>query len=274
MQSALTSTPRINDEEFAQIQRLIMDWAGISLGPNKRTLVVGRLSKRLRHYQLDSFSQYLNQRVARDPQEKQVMIDLLTTNETYFFRESAHFDFLTGEALPQMAQRRPLRLWSAACSTGEEAYSLAMVAAGTLPHNDWRILATDINQSVLETARRGLYDIAAADRIPQSYLQSYCLKGVRSQAGLMLIKPELRQRVEFRQLNLHDEQASLGTFDIIFLRNVMIYFDLDTKRRLIARMEQRLNPGGYLILGHAESLNGLDHPLTMRRPSIYQKSVG
>ncbi len=262
---------QISDQEFAQVQKLILEWAGISLGPNKRPLVIGRLSKRLRHYQVSSFADYLARPLRENPGERQIMIDLLTTNETYFFREPAHFDYLAHHIVPNLTNR-PLRIWSAACSTGAEPYTLAMVLSEALPDGDWSILATDINSSVLETAQSGLYDISAADKIPQRYRERYCLKGVRSKAGLMMIDPKLKSRISFQQFNLHTALDRLGSFDVIFLRNVMIYFNTDTKQRLIARMEQSLNPNGYLIVGHSESLHGLGRTLTMRKPSIYQKA--
>jgi len=267
--SAFNHPDQITDKEFAQSQKLILDWAGITLGSNKRPLVIGRLAKRLRHYQLKSFSGYLSGPLRQNPEEQQIMIDLLTTNETYFFREPAHFEYLQ-QILPQLTGR-PLRLWSAACSTGAEPYTLAMVLSEALPSGDWSILATDISKTVLETARSGLYDISAADKIPLHYRKQYCLKGVRSKAGLMMIDPKLKQKISFQQFNLQSELDQLGNFDVIFLRNVMIYFDTETKQRLVTRMEQRLNPGGYLIVGHSESLNGMGRSLTMRKPSIYQK---
>lgn len=262
---------QISDQEFSQVQKLILEWAGISLGPNKRPLVIGRLSKRLRHYQMASFSDYLSRPLRENPGERQIMIDLLTTNETYFFRESAHFDYLAQHIVPAL-RSRPLRIWSAACSTGAEPYTLAMVLSEVLPDGDWSILATDINTSVLETARSGLYDISAADKIPPHFRERYCLKGVRSKAGLMMIDPKLKSRISFQQFNLQTTFDRIGSFDVIFVRNVMIYFNAETKQRLIARMEQSLNPGGYLIVGHSESLHGLGRHLAMRKPSIYQKT--
>jgi chemotaxis protein methyltransferase CheR len=273
MMNATASRPfEITDAEFTQVQRLIMEWAGISLGPNKRPLVVGRLSKRLRHYQLQTFTEYLNQPLRQNPGERQIMIDLLTTNETYFFREPAHFEFLQQHVLPKFAAQDSVRVWSAACSTGEEPYTLAMVLADQLGDKNWSILATDINTSVLEVAQSGLYDIGTADKIPRHYLDRYCLKGVRSKEGLMMMEPNLRQKIRFQQLNLQGDFTRLGTFDVIFLRNVMIYFNADTKKQLISRMAYRLNTGGYMFVGHSESLNGMTDQLVMKKPSVYQKT--
>lgn len=273
MKQLASLTLQITDREYQQIQGLIFEWAGISLGPNKRPLVVGRLSKRLRHYGLTSFTDYLTGPLKQQPEEQQIMTDLLTTNETYFFREPAHFDFLKQQALPKLANQGKVRVWSAACSSGEEPYTLAMVLDEALPGVNWSILATDISMTVLEVAKAGLYGLNASHKIPQHYLQRYCLKGVRSQAGVLRIDPALQRRIDFQQLNLQADFEQVGSFDIIFLRNVMIYFDTPTKQRLISRMERRLNPGGYLIVGHSETLNGLGQSLTMCRPSIYQKTV-
>ena len=261
---------QITDREYSQIQNLILDWTGISLGPNKRPLVIGRLGKRLRHYQLATFSEYLIHPLQRAPEERQVMIDLLTTNETYFFREPAHFEYVEQQILPHL-KSRPVRAWSAACSTGEEPYTLAMVLANHLDQTDWSILATDINRTVLDIAQSGLYDLSAADKIPPRYRERYCLKGVRAKAGLMMIEPSLRDRIQFQPFNLQSDGSRLGQFDLIFLRNVMIYFNLETKRSLISRMVDRLNPGGFILVGHSETLNGLNPQLVMKKPSIYQK---
>ena len=274
MNQLVSMTIQITDREYRQIQELIHEWAGISLGPNKRPLVVGRLSKRLRHYGLSAFTDYLAGPLKQQPDERQFMIDLLTTNETYFFREPAHFDYLQQQILPKLATQGKARVWSAACSSGEEPYTLAMVLDESLGSMDWSILATDISTTVLEIAKAGLYDLSASSKIPQQYLQRYCLKGVRSQAGVLRVDPQLQRHINFRQLNLQSDFEQLGSFDVIFLRNVMIYFDAPTKQRLISRMERRLNPGGYLIVGHSETLNGLSQNLTMRKPSIYQKTTG
>jgi len=260
----------ISDREFRQIRDFIYEVAGISLTDAKKALVCGRLGKRLRHYGLKKFSDYLRLvSGGAHPEERQMMVDLLTTNETYFFREPRHFDYLREEILPRF-RGQPLRVWSAACSTGAEPYSLAMTLAGEHGGDNWHITATDISARVLETARRGLYTLAEASRIPPAYLHKYCLKGVRSQAGQFMIERRLREAIEFRPLNLNGPWTGLDRFHVIFLRNVMIYFDPPTKARLIERMARQLVPGGYLVVGHSESLNGIQGPLRTMVPSVYR----
>ncbi|NHC06930.1 chemotaxis protein methyltransferase CheR [Azonexus fungiphilus] len=263
----------ISDQEFALFQRLIHRIAGINLADSKKVLLVGRLQKRLRHYGLDSFGRYY--RLLADgehPEELQTMVDLLTTNETYFFREPKHFDFLRDEVLPGRRPGAPFRVWSAASSTGEEAYTLAMLLAECLPGQPWEIVGSDISTQVLEKARRGHYPIERNEGIPRHLLVKYCRKGVRSQAGTFLIASELRERVSFRQINLtRPIDPEIGRFDVIFLRNVMIYFNPETKRQVVGHLLPQLLPGGYFIIGHSETLNGIDSGLRQVRPTIYRK---
>jgi chemotaxis protein methyltransferase CheR len=262
----------ITDQEFTLFQRLIYKLAGISLSDAKRVLLVGRLSKRLKHYRFDTFSQYYRLLASGDhPQEVQQMVDLLTTNETYFFRESAHFDFLRDRIIPHWRGKPPFRVWSGASSSGEEAYTIAMVLAEHLPNTPWEIFGSDISMTVLAKAAAGLYPLERIEGIPEGFLKKYCLKGVRAQEGYFLIRPELRQRVRFEQLNLTLPIAGIGDFDVIFLRNVMIYFDAPTKRQVIANMLPALKPDGHFIVGHSESLNGLSDELAPVKPTIYQR---
>lgn len=262
----------ITDQEFALFQRLIYKIAGISLADSKKVLLVGRLQKRLRHHQLENFGQYYRLLAGgRQPAELQTMVDLLTTNETYFFREPQHFDFLRDEILSTW-RGGVFRVWSAASSTGEEPYTLAMVLAEHLAGRNWEVVGSDLSTRVLEKARLGHYPMNRNEGIPPGFLRKYCLKGVRSQAGTFLISSELRRRVAFRHLNLTlPIDRDLGLFDVIFLRNVMIYFDTETKRRVIAHLLPHLALGGHLIIGHSETLNGLDTGLVAVRPTIYRK---
>ena len=262
----------ITPAEYDEFAKLIYKLASIHLGSNKDTMVSGRLNRRLRHYGLKTFSEYLD--IVNDPAntaERQVLVDLLTTNETYFFREPRHFDFLLEEVIPRFGPGRTPRIWSAACSTGEEPYTLAMIMAQARGSGAWEIVATDINQQVLEQARSGLYPMEACEKIPLDCLHKYCLKGVRGQMGKLLIDKQLRNRVRFMTLNLTGEWQDIGEFDVIFLRNVMIYFDQATKRKLVGRMVQRLRAGGYLIVGHSESLTGVCDKIRAVWPSIYRK---
>jgi chemotaxis protein methyltransferase CheR len=265
----------ISDQEFALFQKLIYEIAGIALTDAKRVLLVGRLSRRLKAYDFDTFSQYY--RFLTGPEqggELQTMVDLLTTNETYFFREPQHFEFLAQQILPQLRGSGRLRVWSAASSSGEEAYSIAMTLAEHC-NDDWEVFGSDISLRVLDKARNGLYSLERTDGIPTHCLKKYCLKGVREQTGKLLITPELRQRVSFAQVNLTQpikNTGGIGEFDVIFLRNVMIYFDMATKRKVIENMLQFLKPNGYFIVGHSESLNGITQKLSALRPTIYRRT--
>ncbi|WP_300452720.1 protein-glutamate O-methyltransferase CheR [Accumulibacter sp.] len=265
--------PAITDQEFSLFQRLVHQIAGIKLADNKKALLVGRLQKRLREHQLGSFGDYYRMvSSGRQPAELQTMVDLLTTNETYFFREARHLEFLRDEILGQRPTGGTLRLWSAASSSGEEAYSLAMVIADTVPGNArWEVFGSDISTQVLAKARAGRYPLERNEGIPEACRRKYCVKTSDDPHGF-LVAPAIRQHVRFAQVNLtRPIDPRLGLFDVIFLRNVMIYFDSETKRQVIANLLPQLLPGGYLIVGHSESLNGITDRLKSVKPTIYRK---
>ncbi|MEF8698833.1 MAG: protein-glutamate O-methyltransferase CheR [Candidatus Accumulibacter sp. UW26] len=267
------SASHITDQEFALFQRLIHKLAGISLSDAKRVLLVGRLGRRLTHYRFDTYSQYYRLLTSgAHPQEVQQMVDLLTTNETYFFREPQHFDFLRDLLLGERRGGAPFRIWSGASSSGEEAYSMAMVLAEHRADAPWEVFGSDISLTVLARARAGIYPQERISGIPPAWLRKYCLKGVRSHEGKLLIDDTLKQRVSFAQVNLTQPIKGVGQFDVIFLRNVMIYFDSDTKRKVIDNMLPSLKPGGYFVVGHSESLNGISSRLKTVKPTIYQES--
>lgn len=268
----MSSERSITDQEFALFQRLLYKLSGINLSENKKVLLVGRLQKRLREYGLETYTQYYRLLSSgENPAEVQTMVDLMTTNETYFFREPKHFDFLRDEVLRGRFSNEPFRIWSAASSTGEEAYTMAMVLAEALSRQPWEVVGTDISTQVVEKARRAHYPMDRNEGIPPALLNKYCLKGVRTQAGTFLIDAKLRDHVNFYHANLTQPlPANLGMFDVIFLRNVMIYFDQDTKRKVVGHLVQHLKPGGYFIVGHSETLNGIENGLSMLRPTIYQ----
>ncbi|MFZ4535285.1 CheR family methyltransferase [Propionivibrio sp.] len=263
----------ITDQEFALFQRLIYKIAGISLSDAKKILLVGRLTRRLKVYDLGNFSQYYRMLSSGEhPEELQTMVDLLTTNETYFFREPKHFDFLRDEIIAKRNSPATFRLWSAASSSGEEAYSLAMTLAEALPGTPWEIVGSDISTQVLGKAVAGHYSLARTEGIPAGYMRKYCLKGVRSNDGTFLIAADLRKKTSFCQINLmHPVEADIGEFEVIFLRNVMIYFDPETKARVVHNLLPRLKKGGYLIIGHSETLNGITDRVDCIRPTIYRK---
>lgn len=262
----------LNEREFKQFQEWLYQTTGINLSAAKKALVAGRLSKRLKHHQLSSYGEYFRLIMSDNATaEFQMAVDLLTTNETYFFREPKHFEFLRQKVLPNIVPAKPFRLWSAACSSGEEPYSIAMILSECLKTTQWEIHGSDISTHVLGIARNGHYPLARARTIPQDLLSKYCLKGIGRQEGTFLMVPELRQKVQFSQINLNEPLPNTGEYDVIFLRNVMIYFNQETKRKVVARMLPRLKSGGYFIVSHSESLNGISEGLTLVSPSIYQK---
>ncbi|GGX16503.1 CheR family methyltransferase [Undibacterium macrobrachii] len=263
----------LKKNEFEWISRFLYERTGIALNDGKQALVMGRLDKRLRKRDLLSYSDYfalLGRPGYED--ETTVAIDLLTTNETYFFREPKHFDFLKNVAFPQYQRQKQIRIWSAASSSGEEAYTIAMTLAEYFQGSDWEVIGTDISTRMLEKAQRGLYPMLAADKIPKPLLKKYCLKGRDEFEDFFLFDSSIRQRVHFSIANLIEPLPELGMFEVIFLRNVMIYFDKDTKKRLVEKITTKLRTGGYFIVSHSESLNGLDSPLKLIAPSIYQKT--
>ncbi len=269
---AAAGAASINDREFQDIRSWIHQVAGINLSNQKKALVMGRLSARLKHHRLASYSEYFRLlKSGAQPVEVQIAIDRLTTNETQFFREPKHFDFLRDRILTSRSSRHVFRAWSAAASSGEEPYSIAMTVAAALGDAPWEVIASDLSSRVLELARTGHYSLARAKNIPRSLLQAYCLKGVGTQDGTFLVGPQLRSRVRFEQINLVGALPQLGMFDVIFLRNVMIYFDMPTKRNVVARVLRHLRSAGYLIVGHSESLNGVTDAFEPVVPSIYRK---
>ncbi|WP_437676507.1 CheR family methyltransferase [Sorangium sp. So ce131] len=302
----------LSDDEFALFQKLIKRLSGIALGPQKKPLLVCRLAPRLRALGLRSFGEYYR-RVAAPGGEGELvhMLDCICTNETRFFREREQFELLEREILPAWQENaghgapdapgrrapparagRPLRAWSAACSTGEEPYSIAMALLGGLPSLDrsgaarqappWAggastgapgvsVLATDLSTRALGQAQRAVWPIERASEIPDRHLRSYMLRGTGASAGLMKARPELRRVVSFRRFNLLDAAPErFGLFDLIFCRNVLIYFDAATRASIVARLIASLAPGGYLFLGHAEGLHGTDHRVRCVAPSVYR----
>lgn len=267
--------PTITEAEFTRFQRFIFEAAGITLSSAKEALVGGRLAKRVQECGLGSYAEYFRLLASgKAPGEVQTAVDLLTTNETYFFREAKHFDLLRRLTSEARDLTQPFRVWSAASSTGEEAYSIAMVLADRLEGGRWEVVGSDISTRVLERARRGHYQMARAEHIPPAYLQRFCRKGMGAQHGTLLIERALREKVRFLHVNLNVTLPELGTFDVIFLRNVMIYFNEDTKRRVVARLLSALKPSGHFVIGHSETLNGISEAVRPLAPSIYCKLPG
>jgi chemotaxis protein methyltransferase CheR len=264
----------IKDREFRLFRQMIYRIAGIDLSDSKKAMVGGRLAKRLRHYALTSYGDYFRLLEQGDRDELQVAVDLLTTNETYFFREPKHFDLLRERLGPMRSTGQPVRVWSAACSSGEEPYSIAMVLTQVLGAAPWEVIGSDISSRVLDRAQDGIYTKERMKGMPPHLAPNFFLKGVGSQAGKFQITAELRSRVRFMQINLNADLPNLGKFDFIFLRNVMIYFDVPTKKQVIARMLPLLRPEGYFLVGHSETLTNIAGGLTTVRPSVYKLQAG
>lgn len=261
----------LSNREFQQFRDMIHEVAGIAMSESKRQLIAGRLNKRLKHFALNSYGDYYRL-LMKDKVELQNAIDLLTTNETYFFREPKHFEFLREHLAGELKRGgQPLRIWSAACSSGEEPYTLALLLADCLGSRPWEIVASDISTRILEKARSGIYPLDEACGIPQDLLYRHCLQGTGRHAGMFTLEPALKRRISFHQINLNNALPDVGLFDVIFLRNVMIYFDQHTKRQVVQRLAARLRPGGYFFISHSESLNGISEELHSLRPSIYHK---
>ena len=262
---------KLTDKEFQLFKDFIHKVSGILMKQEKKVLVESRLAKRLRHYDCDSYKEYYDILI-NDMAEQQTFIDIITTNETSFFREMHHFEFLKNQVLP--SKTSPVRIWSAAFSIGAEAYSTAMVCDDTLASKNikFEILCSDINAEVLNTAQKGLYPIKFASQIPQNYLKKYCLKGRDSYTGSFLINDTLKNNFLFKRVNLLEQVSSdFGEFDVIFLRNMLIYFDTPEKKMIVENVASRLKKGGYLLLGHSESLFNITNCVSQLKPTIYTK---
>jgi chemotaxis protein methyltransferase CheR len=274
---------QMSDKDFLRLSEFIRSSCGIKLPPAKKTMLEGRLRKRLRALTLQSFGKYCEYLFNSKGTESEYMhmIDAVTTNKTDFFREPDHFDYLTGRVLPELVRsygigsRKRLNVWSAASSTGEEPYTLAMVLsefAQGCAGFQFSILGTDISSAVLEKAKSAVYEHESVTPIPMALRRKYLLKGKDKNRGLVRIIPELRASVEFRRLNLMEEDYGIDEpMDIVFCRNVLIYFDRPTQEKLVNRLSYYLMPGGYLFVGHSESLHGMDLPLVQTSTTIYRK---
>lgn len=273
----------MRDSDYQFIRNLVYERSRINLGSDKRELVAARLGKRLRAMQLASITEYCSfLRTAEAQDEVANLIDAISTNHTFFFREAHHFEFLRANILPELVGRRSaerwpvLRFWSAASSSGEEAYSLAITLAEVLPAlaGDWawHIDATDISHRVLDRARAAIYSgEGVVGHVPPLLVTKYFQNGFGPQAGNYRVKPVLQEHVAFSHLNLIDGAFRFSDpFQVIFCRNVMIYFDRPTQEQLVERLAGQLVPGGYLMVGHSESLTGIRHPFTLVAPAIYR----
>lgn len=272
----------MTDGEFARFRLLIERETGIHVSDAKRALLVSRFGRQLRRLGLETYDQYYEVVTSGSGDEKQTFIDAICTNETRFFREPRQFEFLRNECVPLWRRQREtnlrsrsLRIWSAACSTGEEPYSLSMVLTDLLPLMegwDCRIVATDLSRRALEAARTGVWPISRAKDIPHEYLLRYMFRGVHDRSGTMTAGLDVRAPITFGQLNLASDHYDLGMrFDAIFCRNVLIYFNGEVRAEVVKQLLRHLLPGGYLFLGHAETLNGMDGIPRSAVPNVYVK---
>jgi chemotaxis protein methyltransferase CheR len=277
----LPSEAPLTAQAYDFLANLVYEHSRIRLGPDRQSLVAGRLRQRLLALGLETYDDYCL--LLKSPQgadEVDALIDLISTNHTHFFREPSHFDLLSQQILPRLAEKsiagmRPLRFWCAACSSGEEVYSLAIVLAEfsrLRPAVHWQIEASDISQRMLERCQQGIYD---ADKVsvPQpEWLERYFLRGIGEREGYYRVKNELRRQVTVRYVNLFQDVYPVPRgLDVIFCRNVMIYFDVPSRNTLIERLTDQLAPGGILFVGHSESLIGLHHGLRTIAPSVYMR---
>ncbi len=269
----------LNSKQFAKISGIVYEMAGINLKPGKEELVKTRLVRRLTQLGMSSFDQYI-EHVCKDRSRRELifMLDSLTTNKTSFFRETDHFDFLRSTIFPGISRQRKIRIWSAGCSTGEEPTTIALEACQHFPdleRRDFRILATDLSTRVLDQAKKGIFSQETIAPIPPALLQRH-FERLPEEPGQLSQQWQLNRKtldlITFARLNLMGEWPMQGPFDAIFCRNVMIYFDKATQERLVNRYGELLSPGGFLLIGHSESLTGLSHPYRFVQPAVYQKA--
>ncbi len=283
MNVALRQTQAVNDRiskrNFDRLARYIYDYSGIKMPQSKLTMLEGRLRRRLRATNIVSFDDYCDYLFNEDGIEHEAvyLIDAVTTNKTDFFRESRHFDYMAEAALPALANHghSNLRIWSSACSTGAEPYTIAMVMEDFIERRsglDYSILATDLSTDVLQTAHQGIYPSDLVAPVPPDMMRKYVMSAVRPGRNEVRISPRLRAKVGFARMNLMDAKYPVGNpMHIIFCRNVLIYFDKPTQSAVLSRLTDCLVPGGYLFIGHSESITGFDLPLKQVSNTVFQR---
>ena len=268
----------LTDQEFELFKALIYRQVGITLDAPKKTLLVSRLGKRLRELGLSTYKAYYDSLSGRGGEEELTkLLDLISTNKTDFFREPTHFEFIREQVLPEAKATKTMRIWSSASSSGEEPYTIAMTLHNAIPDIsrwDIKILASDISTRVLAKAAAGVYEDERVSQLPPDLVRRFFLKGRGTQSGKFKVRPHVAQMVNFRRINLMDETFPIrSALDVIFCRNVMIYFDRPTQTKLMEKFHRYLRPGGYLFIGHSESLQWIEHPFTYLKPTIYQKAT-
>lgn len=267
----------MSDKEFHTLASFIESELGIRMPETKRVMLESRLLKRIRQLGLPDFAAYVNFVFSDEGRAGELinMIDAVTTNKTDFFREADHFDFLLERILPSLAPGITRRFWSAGCSTGEEPYTLAMVLEEyreRVPAFSWSIMGSDLSTKVLDKAIEGVYTEEQAGPIPLSFKRKYLMRSKNRDQALVRIKPELRSRIAFSRVNFMDKVWSVeGNFDVVFCRNVIIYFERKIQEEIIGRLLSKLRPEGWLILGHSESVAGMNLPMRSVAPTVYRK---
>lgn len=263
---------KFSEKEFHKLKNIIYEKSGIFITSEHQEGLENRLGSRLDHYNLDSFDKYYDV-MTNDDREMQTVINMATTNETYFFREHKHYEFLKEEILPKVKYDL-FRSWSAAGSNGAEAYSTAMLIDSNLSaYQNWEVVTSDINDEVLEFSKRAIYPMRFAKKIPIEYLKNYCQRGQNEDEGFFKIGEKIKKHLKYMHINLTGTMPSeLGMFDVVFLRNMIIYFDDAHKKVIVENVIRHLKPGGYLFMGHSESLYRITDNVTQVRPSIYKKT--
>jgi len=266
----------LTDRELSQIATLVKAKAGITLTQAKRPLIVARLHKRLKHLRLHSYGEYLKVlETDKSGAELTTFLDALTTNHTYFFREEQHFAILAKRVVPEWratGRSNTMRIWCAASSSGQEPYSIAMTLADQPAPVSFTMLASDLSTKVLAQAARGVYRMADVRDLPRDLLKRHFERGMGEQEGFVRVSAALRRNIAYRQVNLLEQGPEGEPFDVIFCRNVMIYFESDVQQRVVAMLERHLVPGGYLFISHSESLNNITHGLEWVAPAAYRKA--
>lgn len=270
----------LNDADFTKLSNFIYVNYGIKLPLAKKIMLQSRLASRLKINGMKSYAEYTKHVLSGNASDNEIvnMIDLVSTNKTDFYRESAHFDFMKEVVLPNYLAKdrhQPLKVWSSASSSGEEAYTIAIVISEFIENNrkiEFEILGTDISSRILEKAKMGIYPMDRVDVIPLSQKKKYLLRSKDQENPMVRIIPQLRAKTRFQRLNLMDPAYNVPKdFDIIFCRNVLIYFDRETQEKVINKLCMHLKPGGYFFLGHSESISGIDVPLKQLKPTMFVK---
>ena len=273
---SMWSEPEFAEADLMRLGRYIEAHCGIRLPPGKHVMLRARVSRRLKRIGAQDFTAYCNRVMNGDEAELASLVDVVSTNKTAFFREPRHFDYLTAAVLPSLGRLTPagLRIWSAACSSGEEPWTLAMVLADYAEHTPgfhFQVTATDISTEMLREAQNAVYDEAKIEPVPMPLRKKYLMRR-KDGAATVRIVPGLRALVRFARINLLErDYRHFGPMEVIFCRNVFIYFERSVQRDILLRFVRTLVPGGYLILGHSESINGLDVPLQQVAPTVYRK---